>query len=186
MSNGIEIIGLSGKAGAGKDYIGREVLRPAGYRQWAFAWPLKHEVVGRGWATYTDVHHDKPADVRRMLQTVGTEDGWKKWGRSYWLNHAGAWLRLLHEEWGVTRFYLTDVRFPHEVDWIRAHGGKVVRIQHGTRPYPLVGQPASAHESETALDSYIDWDAEIWNGLDRTADGIRQEFWAKGLLPREG
>lgn len=179
----MEIIGLSGKAGSGKDYIGREVLRPHGYRQWAFAWPMKNQAVGRGFS-YDEVHNTKPPAVREMLQQIGTEEGWKIYGKQYWTDIAGAWLRTMQENFGFNRFYFADTRFEHEVDFIHSLGGKVVRIELGDRPSRLTGA-AALHESETALDNYTGFDLVIENGLDATAEEIRYALTDGGILMPE-
>jgi hypothetical protein len=190
----VEIIGLSGKAGSGKDYVGREVLRPNGYRQWAFAWPMKNQAVGRGFS-FDEVHNTKPPAVRNMLQQIGTEEGWKIHGKNYWTDIAGAWLRTMQENFGFNRFYFADTRFEHEVDFIRSLGGKVVRMELGDRPPRLVhncmsnelrygGCPA-CHSSETALDRYTKWDLVIQNGLDATSEEIRYAMTDAGIIKPE-
>lgn len=162
---GIKLIGLSGKAGSGKDWLGRTVLEPAGWSKFALAWPMKHEAMGHGFS-YREVHYDKPEPVRRWLQHRGTEDGWHKYGEEYWLRIADGWMRTLSETYGVRRFYVPDIRFPHEVAWIKRHGGAVIR---------LVGRgglhgDAAEHESETALDDYRGWDYVLSNGQGATAE----------------
>lgn len=158
------IIGLSGKAGCGKDTLGREALRPLGYTQFALAWHMKNEAVG-GFTevvehrfggshvnlikpSYEEVHFNKPPAIRKYLQQRGTEDGWMKFGKDYWLRIADAWMRTLRENCGLKTFYITDVRFPHEVDWIEAQGGIVIRI---VGRGGLEGEAAN-HLSETAVD----------------------------------
>lgn len=172
---------MSGKSGSGKDFVGREVLRPAGFRRWAFAWPMKNEAVGHGF-TYNDVHFRKPPVVREFLQHRGTEEGWKKHGRMYWCSIAEAWLRTISEEYGIHKFYFTDVRFPHEAEFIKSLRGKLVRLELGDRPYKLAGTPAAEHESETALDDWAGWDAVIINGKGTTRTDIRRDLIAAGIL----
>lgn len=181
--NRIEVIGLSGKVGSGKDYLGLNVLRRAGYHQWAYAWPLKMQALGQG-ATYEEVFVTKPPAVREMLQIVGTEQGRDKYGQNYWLKIADGWLRTLHENLGISKFYFTDVRFPNEVDFIHNLGGKVVRLLHGDRIYPLQDSPAALHSSETVLDDYQNFDAVFVNGLDKTPYHFRIFLESAGILPR--
>lgn len=177
------MIGLSGKAGSGKDFVGREVLRPLGYRQWAYAWPLKTQIVGRG-ETYEDVMVNKPPRVRELLQVAGTEQGRDVFGRDYWVRQLGAWLRILHEELGLSKFYVTDVRFPNEVEYIQSIGGKVVRLDHGPGlVYPLAGTPEADHSSETALDNYTGFDAGFANDTRITPAVIEDFFRITGVLP---
>lgn len=179
----IEVIGVSGKVGSGKDYMGAHVLRPAGYARWAFAWPMKNEATGHGYS-YEEVHFTKPPAVREFLQRRGTEEGWKKHGRDYWLKITHAWLRTMYEEHGLERVFFTDVRFPHEAEFVRSLGGKVVRMEHGAgRPYPLAGTPAAEHESETALDAYAGWDAVIVNSRATTPAHMQAALENAGVLP---
>ena len=185
----MQIIGLSGKAGSGKDFVGKEILRPAGYKQFNFAWHMKNEAVGHGF-TYDDVHFNKPPAVREFLQKRGTEEGWMKHGRQYWCQITGAWLRTLRFEHGVERFYIPDVRFPHEAEFVRSLGGTLVRLELGDRP-PRLEHTCSAdsdhqhcpacHSSETALDSWKDWDAVIVNGLSTTKEDIAQQLITVGV-----
>jgi hypothetical protein len=180
----VEVIGISGKAGAGKDFVGREVLRPAGFFQWSFAWPMKTTCVGLG-HSFEDVMYHKPPHVREALQRIGTEDGWMKHGRMYWVDQAHAWLRIVSGNFGARRFYISDVRFPHEAEWIRTVGGQLVRVEHGDRPYPLAGTAAAAHTSETALDGWTDWDAVVRNDTTKTARDIALQLFTQGVLHRE-
>lgn len=181
--NRIEVIGLSGKSGSGKDYLGKMVLRRAGYHQWAFAWPMKTTCVGRGYS-YQQVFHQKPPEVRRALQVIGTEEGWHIHGKNYWCDIAGAWLRTMHENLGLSKFYFTDVRFEHEVDFIHRMGGKVVRLTPGDRILPLEGTEAGKHSSETALDKYEGWDLVFENNTRVGPYQFRIALEEAGILPR--
>jgi hypothetical protein len=182
----IEVIGLSGKAGAGKDWVGREVLRPLGYMQWAYAWPIKTQMVGRG-ESFEDVMVNKPPRVRELLQVVGTEQGRDVFGQGYWIRQFGAWLRILHEELGLRKFYVTDVRFPNEVEAIQELGGKVVRLVHGPGlTYPLAGTPAENHSSETALDKYTRFDGAVRNHTGITPAMMHDYLRVQGILPPVG
>jgi hypothetical protein len=179
----LQIIGLSGKAGSGKDFVGREVLRPLGYKQWAYAWPLKMACVGLG-ETFEDVMVNKPPRVRDVLQKFGTEEGREKYGRDYWVRQLGGWLRIMSEEFGLHKFYVTDVRFPNEVEYIQSLGGKVVRLDHGKGLiYPLAGTPDALHSSETALDDYTGFDAGFANSPAISPAVIEEYLRVTKILP---
>lgn len=159
----MEIIGISGKAGSGKDYIGKHVLEPLGYKKWALAWPMKNEALGenRNW-THDMVHVTKPPLVRAFLQKRGTEDGWMKHDMDYWLRIAAGWMMTMEQEWGVSKFYIPDVRFPHEVTFIRdVLQGRVFRIVSDRRNNLTPEQ--QQHTSETALDGWTNYDGYIQN-----------------------
>lgn len=194
------LIALSGKAGSGKDTLGREVLRPLGFSQFALSWHMKNEAVGgilqqaetcdscdrltggRNNCSqcvprallkpeYNEVHVKKPPFIRDWLQQRGTENGWQKFGKDYWLRITDAWMRTLSENCGLSRFYITDVRFPHEVEWVQKQDGIVIRI---TGRGGLEGETAN-HLSETALDDYRRFDAYLDNSgsLSDSCDYLR-------------
>ena len=102
--------------------------------------------------------------VRRILQWWGTEyrraadpDYWTKaWDRKV----SGLDLERMH-------ILVDDVRFINELQVIRAHGGRFVKIE---RPG---FNGAGSHASETSLDGFDDWDAIIKN------NGSLEEFTQK-------
>jgi hypothetical protein len=159
----MKLVGLTGKAGAGKDWCYQTVFRPLGYLQWGFAWPLKQLLIAAGEVTWDEAYVTKPPAVRERLQRFGTEEGRDRFGADYWLRHADAWLKTLASA-GVPGVCFTDCRFPNEFDFVRARGGKVVRMVHGAgRHYPLAGTIAAAHSSETAGDA-CPADSTLLNG----------------------
>lgn len=120
---------------------------------------------------------------RRALQTLGTE-----WGRALyenvWIDHAlrAADILLSSEggyeyrpEEGLTKRHaivsgvkgiiIPDVRFPNEVDAIRAQGGVIWKTTHG---HGLVGV-AGTHESEQHIDRII---ADATFGPNNTLDEL--------------
>jgi hypothetical protein len=151
----MQLIGLSGHAGTGKDWIAQQLLVPQGFKPFSLAWHFKIWLVGRGLASYEDVFFTKPPAVRHLLQQVGTEEGRNVYGEDIWCHTAAAWLRLLEEQWGQRRIVIPDIRFPNEVAMIEDLGGKVLRLYAPTREAssPLTAQ-ARQHISETALDQH--------------------------------
>jgi hypothetical protein len=152
----IKVIGLSGKAGSGKDYIASSIItKHYGYVPFSLAWHIKTSLVGKGAASYQEVFQTKPAKIRHLLQHEGTESGRDIYGYDIWLNTAYSWMQLIYEQWGINRFVIPDVRFPNEVEYIKRMGGKVFRI---IAPKRVTGSPltmeARLHPSETALDEY--------------------------------
>jgi hypothetical protein len=152
----IKVIGLSGKAGSGKDYIAANILaKHYGYVPFSLAWHIKTSLIGKGVCTYDEAFLTKPPRVRHLLQQEGTESGRDIYGEDIWLETAFAWMQLVYEQWGIARFVVPDVRFPNEVEYIKRKGGKVIRILASNR---VAGSPLSMearlHRSETALDDY--------------------------------
>jgi len=148
------IIGLSGKAQAGKDtfceYLQKkhnESISPAhGDRHMigriSFGDALKS--LGReifGW------DGKKDAKGRRFLQVLGTEVG-QVYDILFWVKRA--WMQKPPLK---VNYIVTDVRFPHEFDYIREQGGILIRIERTISPNALTGE-AAEHPSETALDNH--------------------------------
>lgn len=162
----IEIVGISGKLGTGKDYIARRYFYNRGYKQISLAWHFKVWIVGQGLATWEEVFVTKPPHVRTLLQQEGTEKGRNVYGENVWIETMIAWIRVYSEYWGVSKFIVPDVRFPNEVTAIQKAGGKVYRIIAPHRDKSSSASPeARAHPSETSLDGFplTDFDGIIFN-----------------------
>lgn len=160
----IEIIGLSGGAGTGKDYLAEHYARPQGFQPIALADEIKVRVVASGRATWEEVFKTKPPHVRTLLQEEGTERGRNVYGENYWIDVLWARLLTARERWGMTRWVVTDVRFPNEVTAVQAIGGKVFRIVAPKR-YQNNGMTEAArqHPSERALDGFVGFDGWVLN-----------------------
>lgn len=166
----MKILGISGKAESGKDFLTTNIIMPKyGYRQFSFAWHLKCGLVGKGLATYDEVFHTKPPHVRKEMQLEGTERGRHVYGVDIWTRTTMAWLQLLSDSWGMDKFVISDVRFVNEVNFIQEMGGKVIRLVAPNRTANSKLSPeARLHESETALDDFPlhRFDAVIDNDYD--------------------
>ena len=150
----MKIIGLSGRAGAGKDYIYDHYFRNAGWYRFALADSFKIDIVGKGLASYDEVFKIKSPTTRDLLQKTGTENGRMIFGENIWCDMTLAWITHLSNTCDLTRWVITDVRFPNELDFIKKHGGKVIRINAPNRiANSSLSTEARAHISETALDN---------------------------------
>ena len=113
-----------------------------------------------------------PMTVREMLQTIGTEamrnnlhpDTWVNALMCYYIKSDDKLIRItedLLEEWEEGSFpnwIITDLRFPNEMQSIKANGGITIRV---VRPNDKK-VPLDLHSSETALDE-VTFDYEIIN-----------------------
>lgn len=160
-----QVLGLSGKAGAGKNYLAREILVPRGYFPVSLADPFKVTAVLQGAPMTECFFGEKSPETRALLQRLGTEEGRLVHGEDYWTQVASVWLAA-HVAKGWPRFVVTDIRFPNEVDWIHSMGGQVWQI---TGRGGLSGS-TSQHPSETALDGYTGFDHVIVNEPGRNQD----------------
>ncbi len=165
----MRIIGLSGKARAGKDTVCGLIEATLGARgarvvRVGFADALKAECRAQGW------NGEKDEAGRALLQNVGLAR--RAENPRYWIDRL--FERIETDPLAPnTIWVITDVRFLNEADAIRAEGGLVWRINR----YRLVGSGANVervpwtndltpeqrnHPSETELDIYP-FDAVIMN-----------------------
>ena len=166
----INIIGVSGKSGSGKDHLTQHVLRPLGYYQFSLSWPFKVEAVGVGVATHDEVFHTKPPHVRQFLQLRGTEEGRNVHGEDVWCRHALEWMRIFQLHWGIDKFVISDVRYPNEVEFIHNLSGRVFRVEAPQRVASnQLTDEQRQHDSEIALDAYPHFDGTIYNDVDDDA-----------------
>jgi hypothetical protein len=162
----MQIIGLTGYAGSGKDTV-RGILEDAGFIGLAFADPIRtmlRELLtsnGIGDCYMDDrvlkesVIPELGVSYRHMAQTLGTE-----WGRAlhgdFWLNIAGAYIDDQANEQGESHFVISDVRFRNEAQWVRDRGGMVWHIDR------IDAAPVRDHVSESEIDR-IAYDNVIFN-----------------------
>lgn len=117
------IIGIAGKAGAGKDTAAEYLSSKLEHHHVAsFADPIKHMLRMGLQLTWDQTHgHQKEMidprygkTARHMMQTLGTE-----WGRE--LIHLDLWLIIAQQSEDNRRIF-SDVRFENEATWIRENG----------------------------------------------------------------
>ena len=171
------IIGISGKAGSGKDTAAKmlEVL---------YANPdISYEdFANRRYKNFTDIQivhfADTLKETAQVLFRIGewetnTQEGKKttiEWigktvrellqGVGQGLRDAidpNLWVKILFantEDW--SNYIIADVRYPNEIKAIKERNGILLRIDRK-------GAGAGNHSSETALDNYKEWDVHIEN-----------------------
>lgn len=177
------LVGLVGKAGAGKDTAAEHLAIAHQFEPYALATPIKTMAlallteVGLPDAPQYLTHRElKEAPIaalgnispRRIIQTLGTE-----WGR-----HQGAdfWLRCADLALGLPlapvhhRIVISDVRFANEAAWVRAHGGVLIRIDRDPAQLPSVCTHISETEQASIECDHIVFNygslAELYDGLD--------------------
>lgn len=162
------IWGISGKLGVGKDWVGDGMMRylrdnGGNPMKICFADAIKIELAVKECYNMRELFGDKSSDIRRKLQTIGTERGRLVYGDDIWIRHVKAWCEM-YEMRGVTDFVITDVRFKNEAEWIRESGGKLIRIVSESKNHRRLMKESSGsedkyneiknHISETDLDLY--------------------------------
>jgi|8_EtaG_2_1085327.scaffolds.fasta_scaffold09693_3 hypothetical protein len=148
------VIGVSGKKRSGKDTVGGMVIdllhnrrSPLPARRVAFADELKREVSEVTGVSLAEIEMDKDR-WRPMLQWWGVEFRRYYNGEDYWIRQ----MRLnlcanADDEDGSMFSVITDVRLKNEADYIRDHGGFLIRVNRET-------SNDDSHSSETELDDY--------------------------------
>ena len=152
MNKNLNLIGISGKKGRGKDTVARVVqkLKPE-YQIRKFSGKLK-EIVAI--LTGIDVSLLESEVVkqqrvpefggrftlRQLLQFIGTDLLRAQLHNDVWVES------LLMGYSSNQKWLISDVRFPNEADAIKDLGGMVIRVNRNGAIDP--------HPSETALDTY--------------------------------
>jgi cytidylate kinase len=149
------LLGLSGKARSGKTFVANALAEQRGFIHLAFASALKEdckslfqfseEQVNGKLKESTDIFVGK--SPRQVMIEYGK--ALRAIQEDHWIN------RLRTHLLGVPQaqahnYVISDVRFPNEANWIRRHGGFVVRLERSIeqRGFELKDL------SETALDDY--------------------------------
>ena len=146
----MKLIGITGKAGSGKDTVADIILQQyPGFKR-AMAKPIK----GAFKAVFGFDPDQLPRDskekqipgfdfsARKAMQTLGTE-----WGRTLDKN---LWLKLAHENYKFCLrksgyLIIPDIRFDNEAEWIRANGGILIEVSRKDLA------EVEAHESESGV-----------------------------------
>lgn len=171
------IIGISGKAGSGKDTAAKmlEVL---------YANPdISYEdFANKRYKNFADIQivhfADSLKETAQVLFRIGEWETNTQEGKKTTINWIGKtvrellqgigqglrdaidfdlWVKILFantEDW--SNYIIADVRYPNEVKAIKERNGILLRIDRK-------GAGAGNHSSETALDDYKEWDVHIEN-----------------------
>jgi hypothetical protein len=189
------LIGLTGKAGAGKDTVADIITTLIPAEVYHFADPVRQmayvldpivcgfdesplrlsEVVDTiGW-NRAKVEYP---EVRRTLQRLGTECVRGIFGENAWVDLAAQWWHAGGEKryLAYPHAVIADTRFPNEAAFIRSENGVIVKVVRPTGAHDL-GVNAS-HASEQELDS----DFVLVNDSDLGA--LQLKVW--GLLEELG
>ena len=141
------LIGIVGLIGSGKDTVAQHLADKHGFRKDSFAKSLKDAVAAmfnwdremlegstkesREWRerpdTFWSKQFGKDVTPRWVLQYFGTE---VMRGQMY----DAIWVDSCLGRYDGKPTVISDTRFPNEVDQIRAHGGKIIRVKKGNDP----------------------------------------------------
>ena len=181
----LDIIGITGRAGSGKDTVGQFLVERYGFERIAFADPLKRIAREIGWdggkEDAGNCAHCGMLQGRTLLQVLGTEGLRQHLGKNVWIDALLRHIVTTRALTGQSRWVITDVRYTNEADMIQAHDGHVWRV---VRPEL---RSNDAHDSETALADIM---ADVTFTNDGTVDALHrlveeyaeQAGWHEGAI----
>jgi hypothetical protein len=147
------LIGVTGKAGSGKDAFAKYFIDQQRFAKYALADPIKRMIEAGfniGPAAWEDrAVKEKEIEwlgrsLRYLAQTLGTE-----WGRM--LVHPDIWLLLAEQRrLQVNNLIITDVRFDNEAEWMLSKGGTLFEIVRDAQEMDNAG-----HASEKGVSSSL-------------------------------
>jgi hypothetical protein len=181
------LLGIAGKARAGKDTAARYLATRHGYRHTAIAEPLKKmaaafccEPVGN---FLEDDLKELPSDVlgiprRRILQLLGSEAVKPLFGDEVWIKNFLYCYRKGY--FGTNGVVVSDVRYDYEAQGILDEGGYILQVVR--RDAGLSGA-AGAHSSELGINpNLIDFTVmnnytpgEMYAELDKIVERVARE-----------
>lgn len=172
------IIGIGGYAGAGKDAVADVLEDSHGFYRTFMSQPLnaalcrlnpqievRHGVIFRYTELIRQLGYTRAkefAEVRRLLQAMGTEVGRELFGETFWVDQMRKYLGSYKPDDDVV---VTGIRFPNEVDMIRSLGGMIWWVAR-----PGYG-PVNSHISDSSLTHDV-FDHVVMN--DGTLDDLEE------------
>ena len=172
------VIGVSGKARAGKDTL-FSIAEADGFEKLSFAAELKRRAqVDLGLTpVHTDgalketilesLNHNSP---RSFLIELGNL--YRKYRPSFWVDIVLAKIKENPEK----DYMITDVRYPNEAEALKSVGALIVRLERHPSRDSMVDEKTKQSISETALDGYKGFDAILPGELNKVPQDLKN-FW---------
>lgn len=134
----IKVIGVIGYAESGKDTFASIAKHSYGFTHLSFAYPMKQFMENAFGLTQYEVNHTQGKTAensywgmtnRKLLQLFGTEAMQPIFGKTVWCKCLQKDMHLKLNHGLQDKFVISDVRFPHEVEYIlRELGGILVHV----------------------------------------------------------
>jgi len=140
----MKIIGVTGKAGCGKDTVATYLCQNKGFVQITFGGAVKDIVhIITGWsrdmiegqtpesrlARETVIHEQLGMTCRQLLQFVGTDLFRQQLNQNIWINIVRDKTNdIIKNNKNVKGIVISDVRFDNEAQFIKSIGGIIVKI----------------------------------------------------------
>lgn len=197
MSNTPVLIGIGGLLASGKDTVADYLVEHHGFIKIGMSEPLNDALlaldpyVAKPGHYFDEYPHDMPyirytqlysdmgytrakehKEVRRLLQTLGTEVGRDMIDPEVWTNIAKRHIQQFMADGHSV--ILTGIRFPNERDMISSLSGALVWVDRPSKE-PLItpgGSPAGTYSTHSSENTIKDSDFEIHLLNDRTLGGL--------------
>ena len=151
------IIGIAGKAGAGKDTLASLMEENLGFKRVAFAEALKDAAMHTFGLSKHQVEDREAKEAvvdcwgmspRRLLQLFGTEAMKPVFGEDIWVRRLKQRINAMEATGLYSKFVISDVRFDEEAEAIIKWGGLVIEV---LRPGSGLDGAAALHKSEAGI-----------------------------------
>jgi len=186
------VVGLGYRMQAGKDSVADVLVRRYGFVRRGFADALKDEVLDRLPRTlgaYLDLagledtvalrrslmYVLKPPLVRALLQEYGTEVRRADDPR-YWVKKVAGWV----DDCRPQRLVVPDVRFWNEVVFVRALGGRYVRVDRPRVELAALDTHASEFELDGVEPDYTVRNDGTLEDLERQVEAMARDLFGLG------
>jgi len=173
------IIGITGKAGSGKDTLADHIVKNYGFEKKSFAGPLKKgvsELFSISMETLNDTvakEQENPVwnkSPRQLMQWLGTDILRKYIRDDFFIASLANDLNNSTSH----RIVISDVRFDKEAEYLKYLGVPIIRIETGMRKtIATMGKKEAKHSSENGISERL-IDYTIIN--DTTIDDLKYTF----------
>jgi hypothetical protein len=184
------VIGISGKRGVGKSLLCNPYLKMRGFEVLAFADPLKEDV--RKFYRLTKDHTDgklKESPCQRLGGRTPREAMIAEGKLRREFSESGLfWVNKLYDEKIKTLpedslVAISDVRFKNEAEFIRRHGGAIIRLERSAELNiykTVIDDPSETELDDYRFDKVLPADKNITpQDLERFADEV--EKWVRSV-----
>lgn len=139
------LIGISGKARAGKDTVADCLIGNYNFYKGSFAIPVKQFAIRHFDLTPEECYGDKTEKSRWVLQAIGNGCR-EEFGKNIWID------KLFEKVGAVEKVVISDVRYENEAEAIKARGGYIIKVE---RPDAPEIEHGADHPSEMEMERII-------------------------------
>ena len=153
-----KLIGIAGRAGAGKDTVADYLWENYGFLKMSFADPLKRAASAM-FGLNLEAFYDRTMketvvdpwgmSPRKLAQLLGTEAVKPIFGEDIWIKRFLVSYSLVAK---TDHVVVPDVRFEPEAEFVRTMGGTIIHLH---RPGSSLNEDAAAHSSENGIMVYV-------------------------------